>query len=262
MYSICPETTAAWYRLLTWVGRRAKVDLDVIDHPAPASLQDLWARDDLGLVFMCGWPFARQGYRHRLVAAPVPTLPQYKDRPIYFTYFAVHKNSPFHKLEETFGGRLAWTVEHSQSGFNAVRYHLLRYLASYGQKLYRESVGPVISPIGAIKSLIENRADIAPLDSYAYELMKTNAPGMVENIRVVGTTEAAPIPPLVASPSVNDDDCKRLTQALLGAAQEPTLRETMNTLLLSGFTKVEPTYYSVTEMRARAATQAGYLFPR
>lgn len=247
--------------MFTWVGRRAKVDLEVIDHPAPAPLENLWARDDLGLVFMCGWPFAMQGYRHRIIAAPVPKPSRYDGRPIYFTDFVVHKNSSFYKLEDTFGGRLAWTVEHSQSGFNAVRYHLLHHLTSCGQKLYKKSVGPVISPIGSIRSLIENRADIAPLDSFAYDLMKTNAPNMVENIRVVATTDAAPIPPLVASPNVNDDVCERLTKALLDAAQEPILKETMNTLLLSGFVKVEPVYYCVTEERARAATEAGYLFP-
>ena len=211
---------------------------------------------------MCGWPFAMQGYRHRLIAAPIPKPPRYEGRPIYFTDLAVHKNSSFYKLEDTFGCRLAWTVDHSHSGFNAVRYHLLRYLTSYGKKLYNKSVGPVISPIGSINSLIENRADLAPLDSFAYDLMKTNAPHMVEEIRVLATTEAAPIPPLVASPNVNDDDCKRLSMALLDAAQQPVLREPMNTLLLSGFVKVAPEYYCVTEERACAATKAGYLLPR
>jgi ABC-type phosphate/phosphonate transport system substrate-binding protein len=261
MYSVCSKTAAAWYQLFAWVGRRAGVDVEVIDHPAPAPLEDLWARDDLGLVFMCGWPFAMAGYRHRLIAAPVPKPSRYEGRPIYFTDLAVHKNSPFHKLEDTFGRRLAWTVEHSQSGFNAVRYHLLHYLIPGGKKLYMESVGPVISPIGSLKCLIENRADIAPLDSFTYDLMKANAPNMVENIRVVATTDAAPIPPLVASPNANDEDCKRLTSALLDAAQAPILRETMDTLLLRGFAKVEPAYYYVTEERARAATEAGYLLP-
>jgi len=47
-------------------------------------------------------------------------------------------DSTFNSLEDTFGGRLGYTVEDSQSGYNALRHHLLPYYRKRGAKLYCE----------------------------------------------------------------------------------------------------------------------------
>ena len=48
MYSWSPSLTAAWQRLLEWVSARAGVSLEVLNLADPVSLDDLWAREDLG----------------------------------------------------------------------------------------------------------------------------------------------------------------------------------------------------------------------
>ena len=37
----------------------------------------------------------------------------------------MRKDAPYEGLADTFGGAGRWTVEHSHSGFNALRHHLL-----------------------------------------------------------------------------------------------------------------------------------------
>src|SRR2546425_9263457 len=89
MYSWSPTLTAAWRRLLEWVAARAGVEMKVLELADPYPLEELWARDDLGCGFMCGYPWAMRADRPHLLAAPVPSPPRYGGRPIYFTEFVV-----------------------------------------------------------------------------------------------------------------------------------------------------------------------------
>lgn len=70
-------------------------------------------------------------------------------------------------LEETFGGRLAYTNPESHSGYNAVRYHLSAYINETRKTLYRTLVGPLITPRRVVEALAAGEADVGPLDSYA-----------------------------------------------------------------------------------------------
>ena len=60
MYSATPRVKDAWNRLLRWVLADAGLAWEVIDYAAPAPLNALWARDDLGLAMMCGLPFSQR----------------------------------------------------------------------------------------------------------------------------------------------------------------------------------------------------------
>src|ERR1041384_7937898 len=104
MYSWAPTLTAAWTRLLEWVSARAGNATQVLEIADPYPLEALWARDDLGCVFMCGYPWALRTERPHLLAAPVPSPPRYRGQPIYFTDFIVRADSTFTTLEDTFGG--------------------------------------------------------------------------------------------------------------------------------------------------------------
>ena len=58
MYSVNPATKAAWQQVLRWCLARAGLDWPVIDHDPPASISELWARNDIGVMQMCGLPYA------------------------------------------------------------------------------------------------------------------------------------------------------------------------------------------------------------
>src|SRR3989454_6468479 len=105
MYSWSPTLTAAWRRLLEWVVAHSGGEVKVLELADPYPLEELWARDDLGCVFMCGYPWAMREKRPHLLAVPVPAPPRYRDRPIYFTDFVVRADSPYRTLEDTFSRR-------------------------------------------------------------------------------------------------------------------------------------------------------------
>ena len=89
MYNAAPGVKAAWDRLFAFVGERSGIALEIIDHEAPAPLEALWRRPDLGCAFMCGWPFAMAERQPRIVCAPVPQPPRYGGKPVDVTDFVV-----------------------------------------------------------------------------------------------------------------------------------------------------------------------------
>lgn len=261
MYNASAGVRAAWDRLFAFVRARSGIALDIIGHEPPAPLESLWRRPDLGCAFMCGWPFARAEPQPRIVCAPVPKPPRYGGKPVYVTDFVVRADSGFANLEATFGGRLAWTVGHSHSGYNAVRHHLLQFRTEERPRLYRETVGPLFAPQAVIEAVLDRRADVGPVDGWYLDILGRNDPGAVAGLRIVATTEPAPIPPLVAHPDLPEPDLLRLRQAFLTAGSEPSVLPILETLAISGFAVPDAGEYDLTLNRARAAIDAGYPEP-
>lgn len=238
MYSVNPGAAAAWKELFEWLADASDVDLRVIDHAFPATLADLWSRSDLGCAFMCGFPYKLSKHPPRPVAAPVPLNGPVPGKPVYATRLVVHTDSPFRSLEDTFGGRLGFTVEDSHSGYNALRHHLLPYRQQAGGNLYRESIGPLTTPRRVIEAIVAGDIDVGPLDSYALDLMQRHDPDLAAQIRVVATTDIAPIPFLVASRECPTDVIASLRTALLKFGDEAACGNLRERLCLKGFAPV------------------------
>jgi ABC-type phosphate/phosphonate transport system substrate-binding protein len=258
MYAVNAATAAAWSQLFANVSARSGIALDVIAHAAPAPLEELWRRDDLGLAFICGYPFAGGGFPVRPVAVPIPASGD--GRPLYASHLVVRADSPIATLQDSFGHRIGWTVEHSQSGFNAVRTHLLADWRERGP-LYGDSIGPLLTPRSVIKALLADRIDIGPLDSYFYDLLLASEPATAARLRIVATTAPRPMPLLVASRAVDDATVAALQETLLAASGNAAGRKILTRLRLSGFALVEPGGYQVLIREADIAEHAGYTQP-
>jgi len=241
MYAVTPAVKAAWQHLLAWAAKESGVPLSYIDHAAPAPLEALWARGDLGAAFMCGFPFASAAVRPLVLAAPIPSPPRYGGKACYCTDLVVRADSAFVQLSDTFGGRIGWTVEHSQSGYQAVRHHLAALRAAR----FAQWIGPLVTPRRVIDALLRDAIDVGPLDSYVHDLLKRHEPETASKLRVVESTVMTPIPLLVASPGAADDAIARLRHALLSCHSAPELATTLDTLLLARFVAVDPADYDV-----------------
>ncbi|MGJ7581990.1 phosphate/phosphite/phosphonate ABC transporter substrate-binding protein [Variovorax sp. RHLX14] len=251
MYSATPEVREAWKVLLRWVLARADLSWDVIDYDAPAPLSVLWARDDLGLLMMCGLPFAQRETKPILIAAPVPSPLRYGGAPVYFTDMVVRADAPFQTLKETFGGTVGYTLSDSMSGGLAFARHLAPHRAREGTRLYTKAVGNLIHARGVIEALVDGRIDIGPLDSYYHDLLRHNAPALAAQVRVVASTGPMPIPPLVATAALAPDELQRLRKALADVAAAVELQPVRERVLLAGFVSVDPAAYDVLAATAR-----------
>ncbi len=273
MYSVSAQAGAVWWALLSRILAQAGVPATVIDHPAPAALEDLWSRPDLAAVFMCGLPFSRTQPQPVLIAAPIPSPPEFRGAPAYWSDFVVREDSAFRTVPDTFGRRIAFTVPGSQSGCVAA----LAYLMAAHRELvvgaaprprseppsraglpqaplFSEIIAPTITPLGALAAVVDGAAEIAPIDSYALRLLRRYRPDLTSAVRVVGQTLPTPIPPLVASAaSASEKELGALQSAFLQAHHNPSQKSLMAELLLLAFSRPDPNAYAVLRERFDAA---------
>jgi ABC-type phosphate/phosphonate transport system substrate-binding protein len=261
MYSVTPAVETVWRTLLGHVTEEAGVPLQYVAYPAPQPLEDLWSRPDLGCVFMCGYPLALQLAAVVPIAAPVPRAPWAGGRPLYRSDLIVRADSPYITLEDTFGGRAGWTVEHSHSGFNAFRHHLLSYRTPQRPRLYREMVPNLVTARAILDAVREGRIDVGPLDAYWHLLVAKHAPALVEGVRVLVSTDTATLPAFVAAASTPAATVDALRTAFAGAARQPWFGELADALLIEGFTPVDAVDYARTLEWDQQARAEGYPRP-
>jgi len=243
MYSVTPEVAALWRSLLAAVLGKVDAPIDIVDHAPPAPISELWQRPDKAAVFMCGLPWSLAAPRPALVVAPIPSPAAYGGRACYWTDLVVRANSPFQSLEQTFGHRLALTTPESQSGYAAPLYALM---AHGGDKpLYREIIEPRFTPMGALTAVIENKAEVAPIDSYALALLAKYEPALTAQVRVIKSTEPTAIPAGVASGQA----AVGVAAAFLAAGAGVSTRALMDQLLLHGFARPETAAYDALRER-------------
>jgi ABC-type phosphate/phosphonate transport system substrate-binding protein len=256
MYAVSPSAAAAWRALLAHVAEVAGAALEIIDYPYPASLPALWARDDLGCVFICGWPYAKDraaGIDRPLLAAPVPDAPWSAGQPLYRSEFLVRADSPAQRLEDTFGTRYAYSATDSHSGYNAPRTALSEFAAR--APLFSAVVGPLGTPRRCVEALVDGTADVTAADSFALLLLRRHAPELMAQTRMVAATQPSPIPLLAASPGT---DTAPLRHALLALAETATGRALLEAVCLTGFAPPQPDAYEATLAWGPLADARGY----
>jgi ABC-type phosphate/phosphonate transport system substrate-binding protein len=92
--------------------------------------------------------------------------------------------------------------------------------------------------MGALTAVIENKAEVAPLDSYAFALIAKHAPDLAARVRVIKSTEPTAVPAFVAS-----GESPNVTAAFLAAGDDPETRALMDRLLLDRFARPERAAY-------------------
>ena len=249
MYSVSPEAAELWRKLLAAVIVHAGLDIELLDHAEPAPINELWQRSDKAAVFMCGLPFSLSHPRPELIAAPVPSAPEFHGMPQYWSEMVVRNDSAFHAIEDTFGARIALTVPDSQSGCLAALYYLMTAADQF--PVYREVITPQVTPQGAMSAVIAGAADVAPIDSYAFCLLRKYRPDLTSQLRTISLTARTPIPALVASRTGLD----RLQDAFLEAHRMKAVAPLMAALLLERFVRPEPESYDALRLNFEAASR-------
>lgn len=258
MYAVTPQAEEAWRALLARVSERAGVALPYIEHPAPAPVSALWARPDCGCVFMCGYPYASAPVTPLLLAAPVPALPRYDGRPVYFTEFIVPADAPVQSLAQTFGGRLACMLPESNSGYNAPRHYLMRLAPAGTRALYRPAAMATPTPREVIGAVLAGDAEVGVVDSFVMDLLRRYDPGLAAQLKTLARTPPTPIPTLVASAGGDPRQCARVRAALLGLHEDAAGTALLAMLGLARFVAVLPADYACLPAMANEADLAGF----
>jgi ABC-type phosphate/phosphonate transport system substrate-binding protein len=247
MYSVTPAAAAGWRAIVGWAAQIAGVPVEFVEHAPPKLLSDLWARDDLGVVQMCGLPASQRSPAPTILAAPLPSLPRYGGKAVYMSDLAVRADSKFKTLEDTFGGTAGYTLRDSQSGYFAFRSLLL---TKYPKATYKKIIGGLMNARGVIQALAAGRIDVGPLDGYVFDILRAGDPAFTAQVRVVASTDPTPMPPLIATAPLKPDKVDRLRNAFLAAHQERSLDDARRAVLVERFVVPDLAVYDETRRRA------------
>jgi ABC-type phosphate/phosphonate transport system substrate-binding protein len=173
----------------------------------------------------------------------------------------VRADAPYRSLPDTFAGKVGWTVEHSHSGFNALRHHLLRYRTGGRATLYREVVGHLVTARRILDGVLDGTIDVGPLDAYWHMLIRHHRPELTQGVRVLESTDVAPMPAFVAAPALPAEDASRLRAAFVAARTRDWFAPIAAPLLLRGFAAVEGASFARTLAWDSEAKAAGYPVP-
>lgn len=250
MYSVTPPVAALWRSLFGAILADSGAAIEIVDHAPPAPISELWRRPDKAAVFMCGLPYSLATPQPELVVAPVPSPAEYGGRACYWSDIVVRADSPFQTIEQTFGHRLALTTPESQSGYTALLHALMPYAGS--TPLYREIIEPRFTPMGALTAVIEGKAEVAPLDSYAFALLSKYAPELTTRTRTILRTEPTAVPLLVSSGPAP----AAVTGAFLAARANKSTAALMDQLLLDRFARPERSAYD--DLKTRFLTMQAF----
>lgn len=261
MYAVSPEAETAWKDLIAHVAEDAGTGFDYVPYPAPQPLEELWRRSDIGCVQMCGYPIALDLADVVPLASPIPAASWAGGKALSRTDLIVRDDAPYCELSDTFGGTVGWTVAHSQSGFNALRHHLLPYRSENRSRLYRRSVGNLVTARRILESVADGSIDIGPLDAFWHMLARKYQPRLTERVRVLDATESVPMPAFVAVPAMPKHTVERLREAFAAAHARTWFAPFRESLLIEGFEAVTRDTFLRTLEWAQAAKAAGYPEP-
>ncbi len=210
---------------------------------------------------MCGYPIALKVAEVIPLASPIPAAAWADGHAVYRSDLIVRRDAPYQTLADTLSGTVGWTVEHSHSGFNALRHHLLAHRSSDHPRLFQNAVGHLVTARRILDSVLDGTIDVGPLDAYWHMLIKKYRPDLTGGIRILESTATAPMPSFVASPNLPADDVERLRQAFANAATRPWFPNCREALLIDGFTPTSLELFDETLAWDRAAQAAGYPLP-
>jgi ABC-type phosphate/phosphonate transport system substrate-binding protein len=258
MYNATPAVAAAWRALFERVFAAVGADVRFVDHRYPQPIASLWDEPGLCAAFMCGWPFVRSSRGMQAIAAPVPSPARYAGLARYCSEFLVREASGWTSLEDTFEHRIGWMPPDSQSGFNAPRALLARYVTERRRTLYRESHGPFMTPAKLLDALRTNEVDVVAVDGFHLDLVRHCEPSMLAGVRTVATTPWTPIPLLVAAPDVDPHLVARLREHLLALHDDSASAACLRAVALARFVVPDIASYAQLPEMARFATERGY----
>jgi len=258
MYSVTPASAEAWRTVIAWATRGAGVPVEFVEHAPPKLLSDLWARNDLGVVQMCGLPASLRSPSPIVLAAPLPSLPRYGGKAVYMSDLAVRADSKFGTLEDTFGGVAGYTLKDSQSGYFAFRTLLL---TKHPQARYRKIVGGLLNARGVVKALVAGEIDVGPLDGYVFDLIRAGDPAFAALVRIVASTDPTPMPPLIATAPLKAEEVERLRNAFRKVHEERSLDEAREALLVERFVVPDLSVYDEAKRRAERVEREAEPWP-
>ena len=216
---------------------------------------------DIG--FICGLPYVMKKDKPQpgidLLLAPVMKDPKYKDKPIYYSYVIVHKDSKINNFSDLKGSRFVFNDEISNSGYNMPRAHLIELGETSG---FFGDIVRAGSHEESIRMVALGKSDVSAVDSLVYDYDLVHNPGYVQQTKIIKTLGPAGIPPVVVSSKTSLYLREKIKAILLAMKDDPAGKAILKKVLIDRFTVVDDSNYDDIRQMQKKAQDSGYMVIR
>ncbi len=244
MYTLAEveDTVGIWWRGLARHMREAGVTLTPETLSKPETLLDHWRSPNLIFSQTCGFPMLYLlGKAVRMVATPIYEAPGCEG-PNYRSQIIVRDDLNIDSIADLENLDAAINSRDSQSGFNAFRASIA-VLEPGGDRFFARTL-VTGSHEGSILAVRARNAHCACVDGVTLELYRRYRPSVLEGVRILCETPAAPGLPFITRGSASNDEVQALRDGLFNALADPALVPFADQQLLKGAAVLEPEDYA------------------
>jgi phosphonate transport system substrate-binding protein len=249
---LSPQGTLDSYReLAAYLSATLDRPAEIVQRRTYAEINALIAQNRVDLAFICTSAYL-DGVASgslRLLAAP-----EIGGRSVYFSQLIVPASSPAQNMADLRGARFVFTDPMSLTG-RVYPTYLAQQLGSTPEQFF-ESVSYTYSHDRAIEAVAAGVADGAAVDSLVLAYATERDPALAASIKVIHTSEAFGIPPVVVPAGLPAVSAARLRRILLDMDRTPAGQSVLSQLGIDRFVQIEDRAYESARRLAAAASKS------
>lgn len=224
-------------RWRAYLERQLQAPVYFVQRASYQEITDLLMRGELDLAWLCGYPYALNADRMRLLAVPL-----FENRPRYRSYIVVWDEDRSSKtLSDLEGSIFAYSDPLSNSGYLFPQY-VLSMLGYRPDTFFRRSFF-TWSHRGVIEAVAAGLAQAGAVDGFVWEMFARQRPEIAAHARVIERSPEFAFPPLVVGTQLSLSRQARLADLFLGMHGDPEGRVVLKELGLTGFVPGQPGDY-------------------
>ena len=247
-------------KLARYLEKRLGKKVELYSGFSYVTISQMLAKGAVDIGFICGLPYVLAHDlpqpQVELLVAPVMKDKRYQNKPIYYSYIIVRKDSPFQSFSDLRGKRFVYNETTSNSGYNMPRAYLIELGETNGYFSQTLRSG---SHEESIHMVARGKADASAVDSIVYDYERINHATDAQQTRIVKTLGPAGIPPVVVSSKIRPVQRRRIQDILIGMSDDPEGRQILNEALLDRFEVVTDSNYDDIRAMNNMAYESGFM---
>lgn len=245
---ISPKETFTYYnQILDYVSKKLDRPVELVHRETYQEVNDLLEAGEIDCAFVCSGPYVdgHDKFGLQLLVAPVSTV---YDKPVYYSYIIVPKDSQITQLKQLKGKKFAFTDPLSNTG-ELVPTYMLAKIGQTPDSFFSKYIY-THSHDRSIQAVAEKIVDGAGVHSLIWEYFNIENPVYTSETKIIQKSSPYGIPPVVVTKKTDPTLKKQLKEIFLEMHQDEEGKKILGKLLIEKFIVVSDSDYdSVREMK-------------
>ena len=224
------ETFSTYEDIIRYIAARLDVPFEFHQRRTYSEVNNMLETGQLDFAFICSGAYVEL---NRDTGVELLSVPVTRGNTVYQAYVIVPENSPAQEFGDLEGMSFAYTDLLSNTGY---LYTLFRVMeeGENPDTFFSSTVFTNVHDV-SIQMVAKGLIDGASVHGMVFEYLRENEPDRIRGVRIIEKSEDYGIPPVVASPRMDDDLKASVRDVLQGMHLDEHGRQLINNLLIDRF---------------------------